>query len=253
MVRLGNFFFHYRNGLFPVVYTLLIFKSPGLFPDYRTAALLGFLVAFSGQMLRAVTIGLDYIIRGGRNRQVYADKLVTGGLFAHCRNPLYVGNVTIIIGVAIASNSLFFICTAVPFFLVAYRAIVAAEENFLRNKFGKDFDDYCARVNRFLPNFSGIRQTLTGMYFNWRRLITAEYGSTFTWTLAIILVTLKNIWLHGDYTAASPLVVALWSALGVVTVCYALARYLKKSGRLNDEIIPTPPPAAAPAKQNVSA
>jgi protein-S-isoprenylcysteine O-methyltransferase Ste14 len=250
MVKLGNFFFHYRNGLFPLVYALLVIKSPGLFPDYRVALLVGFLVALAGQLLRAITIGLEYIIRGGRNRQVYAEKLVTGGIFSHCRNPLYVGNVTIIIGVGIASNSLLFMCTAVPFFLVAYRAIVAAEENFLRNKFGKEFDDYCARVNRFLPNLSGISQTVSGMYFNWRRLITAEYGSTFVWLLAIILVTFKNVWLHGEYGSATLLVSTLWIALGVVVAAYAAARYLKKSGRLNDEIVP---PRTSAGSQNVSA
>jgi len=68
MVTIGNFLFHYRNGLFPLVYALLIFKSQPLMADYRLAALLGFLVAASGQLLRGVTVGLEYIIRGGRDR-----------------------------------------------------------------------------------------------------------------------------------------------------------------------------------------
>lgn len=238
MVRIGNFFFHYRNGLFPVVYAVLVFKSPPLFPDYGVALAVGFTVALLGQFLRAITIGLEYIIRGGRNRQVYAEKLVQGGIFAHCRNPLYVGNVMIIIGVGLASNSLLFVCTAIPFFLFAYRAIIAAEENFLRNKFGQEFDDYCARVNRVVPNFSGLSQTLSGMRFNWRRLITAEYGSTFVWLLAIILVTQKNLWLLGKYQTARLPVLVLWIVLGAVILAYATARFLKKTGRLNDEPAP---------------
>lgn len=242
MIRIGNFFFHYRNGLFPLVYALLFFNSPPLLPDYRFAALVGFLVALSGQSLRAITIGLDYIIRGGRNRRVYAEKLVQGGIFNHCRNPLYVGNVTILIGVGIASNSLLFLCTAIPFFLFAYRAIIAAEENFLRNKFGQEFDDYCARVNRVVPNLSGISQTLSGARFNWRRLITAEYGSTFIWLSAILLVTLKNIWQHGEYQTARLFVLTLWLLLGLVLAGYAIARFLKKSGRLSSD----PAPVAAP-------
>lgn len=243
MVKIGRFLFHYRNGIFPLVYALLVLKSPPLLPDFRVAAVLGFLVAFSGQALRAVTIGLDYIIRGGKNRQVYAEKLVTGGLFTHCRNPLYVGNLTIMLGVGIAANSVWFICIAMPFFLFAYRAIVAAEEDFLRNKFGKEFDDYCARVDRFLPNFSGITQTLSGMQFNWRRLISAEYGSTFVWMMAVILVTLKNLYLAGQYANAQILVTILWLALGLVILAYAVARFLKKTRRLEDE-----PPAVASAQ-----
>jgi protein-S-isoprenylcysteine O-methyltransferase Ste14 len=239
MVAIGNFLFHYRNGLFPLVYALLIFKGPSLLPDYRLAALLGFLVAASGQFLRAVTVGLEYIIRGGRNREVYAEKLVQGGLFAHCRNPLYVGNFVIILGVAIASNSLWFVGVAVPFFIFAYWAIIAAEENYLRNKFGHEFEEYCARVNRLLPNLSGLGRTLAGMRFNWRRLITAEYGSAFIWLAAVPLVTLKNAWLNGEYQASNPVVWSSWCLLGAAIVGYVSARYLKKSGLLKNPVTST--------------
>lgn len=238
MVRIGNFLFHYRNVLFPVVYALLVFKSPPLLANYWLAAILGFLVALTGQLLRAVTIGLEYIIRGGRNRQVYAETLVQGGLFAHCRNPLYVGNFLILLGVGMASNSVVFLSVAVPFFLFAYWAIIAAEENYLRNKFGQDFDDYCARVNRLLPNLSGLTQTLSGMRFNWRRLIKKEYGSTYYWLVGIILVTLKNIWLNGDYRHGGSVETALWLSLVLVTVGYAVARFMKKKGLLKE--VPKP-------------
>src|SRR6266498_3883692 len=150
MIKIGNILFHHRNGLFPLAYTLLIFKSQPVFQDYEIAALLGFLVGAIGQLLRAVTIGLEYIIRGGRHRQVYAEKLVQGGVFAHCRNPLYLGNFLILLGVGVASNSTLFLAVGIPFFAVAYWAIIAAEENYLRRKFGTEFDDYCARVNRLI-------------------------------------------------------------------------------------------------------
>lgn len=232
MVTIGNFFFRYRNGLFPLVYALLIFKSEPLLPDYRVAALAGYLVALSGQLIRGITVGLEYIIRGGKHRQVYADKLVQGGMFAHCRNPLYIGNFTIVLGVGLASNSLLFLGVAVPFFLFAYWAIIAAEENWLRNKFGQEFDDYCARVNRLLPRLSGLSETLSGMQFNWRRLITAEYGSAYLWMAAIPLVTLKNAWMHGHYFSDKPVTYAAWSLFGAATLAYLLARVLKKSGVL---------------------
>src|SRR6185436_15263574 len=128
MVAIGNFLFHYRNGIFPLVYALLIFKSQPLMGDYRLAALIGFFVAAAGQLLRAVTVGLEYIKRGGRQRQVYADYLVQGGIFAHCRNPLYLGNFVILLGVGLASNSLLFLSLALPLFAFAYAAIIAAEE-----------------------------------------------------------------------------------------------------------------------------
>jgi protein-S-isoprenylcysteine O-methyltransferase Ste14 len=235
MVRIGNFFFHYRNGLFPLLYILIFLNGPAILPDYRLALLIGLVVALAGQILRAVTVGLDYIVRGGRNRQVYADRLVHGGIFAHCRNPLYVGNYLILVGVGIASNSLLFLIIGLPFFLFAYWAIIAAEEAFLRGKFGEDFTKYCSRVNRLLPNFSGLSKTLEGMHFNWRRLISAEYGSAYIWMAAIILASLKNLWFGGEYDVHNPTIQTLWLALLLVSVAYTVARYFKKRGMLETD------------------
>ena len=79
---------------------------------------------------------------------------------------------------------------------------------------------------------SGIGKTLTGIQFNWRRLITAEYGSAYIWLVAIILVTLKNIWLNGEYDSASTLVWSMRILFVVVTIAYVVARLLKKTGVL---------------------
>jgi len=234
MRRIGNFFFHYRNGLFPLAYLLLFVKVQLVTGNFRLMALMGLLVASLGQLLRAVTIGLDYIIRGGRNRQVYAEKLVTGGMFAHCRNPLYVGNYLVLVGLGLASCSALFLVVALPFFAFAYMAITLAEEAYLRNQFGAEFDDYCGRVNRFLPNFAGFGDTLQGMHYNWRRLLTAEYGSTYSWLAAITLVTLQNIWIAGQYSPHNPLVLSLWGFLVFISLAYCLARYAKKSGLVQD-------------------
>jgi protein-S-isoprenylcysteine O-methyltransferase Ste14 len=228
MVRLGNFLFRYRNGLFPLAYVLVFAKTTLLFQDYLCAALIGLVVALIGQALRAATIGLDYIVRGGRNRQIYANDLVTGGLFSHCRNPLYVGNYLILVGVGIASCSAAFILVVLPLMAVAYWAIIAAEENFLRNKFGESFDAYCARVSRLFFRPTGLGATLQGMTFHWARVVVKEYGTTFTWTAGYILVVIQNAWLSGGYISSSPLIVSLWIALGVVFLSFLVSRFLKK-------------------------
>lgn len=232
MVKIGNFFFHFRNGLFPLVYLLILVNGPAAFPDYDLALFFGVTIAMAGQILRAITVGLDYIVRGGRNRQVYADRLVSGGIFAHCRNPLYVGNYLILVGLGIASNSLLFLAIGLPFFLFAYWAIIAAEEAFLLGKFGDEFAKYCSRVNRLLPDFSGLSKTLVGMRFNWRRLISAEYGSAFAWMAAVMAASLKNLWYTGRHESNIALVQTVWILLALATVAYLIARLLKKRGML---------------------
>jgi protein-S-isoprenylcysteine O-methyltransferase Ste14 len=229
MVTLGNFLFRYRNGLFPVAYGLLILDSHRVFDHTLSAALIGFVVAALGQLLRALTVGLVYIVRGGRHRRVYASQLVTEGVFAHCRNPLYVGNLLIIAGVAIAADSLLFAAVGIPFFFIAYRAIVAAEEAYLRDRFGREYEEYCSKVNRFIPDFSGFRDTLRGMAFNWKRLLLKEYGSMFTWSAGMILVVARNTWMHTGYEAGRRVIWTSCFLLILVTLGFATARILKKS------------------------
>jgi protein-S-isoprenylcysteine O-methyltransferase Ste14 len=228
MVRLGNFLFRYRNGLFPLAYVFIFFKTTLLFQDYRLAALFGLIIALIGQFLRVATIGLDYIVRGGRNRQVYADTLVTGGIFSQCRNPLYVGNYLILVGVGVASCSGIFVFVILPLMLLAYWAIVAAEENFLRNKFGEAFDAYCAKVSRFFLNPVGLSSALEGMTFHWARVVVKEYGTTFAWTVGYILVVMQNAWISQDSDFSSPLIIALCVALAAVCVTFLVSRFLKK-------------------------
>ncbi len=82
MVRLGNFLYRTRLYVFPLACLLVFLPGPRILESDLAAALIGFLVALTGQVIRAGTIGLVYIIRGGKNRQVYAEDLVTEGVFA---------------------------------------------------------------------------------------------------------------------------------------------------------------------------
>jgi protein-S-isoprenylcysteine O-methyltransferase Ste14 len=235
MIKLGNFFFRYRNGLFPIAYLLLFCPSPQLFDDYTLAAGLGLAIALLGQLIRAVTIGLAYIIRGGRNRQVYAEELVQEGIFAHCRNPLYVGNFLVLVGLGFLANSLLFFAIGLPFFLVVYLAIISAEENYLRQKFGPQFDEYCARVPRIFPIFSGLKQTVHGMEFHWQRLVVKEYGSAYAWISGALLLVLKHHLFYQEHQVGPFLIPTLLSGLLGVSLLYGLVRYLKKAQILRAE------------------
>ncbi len=232
MVKLGNLLFHNRNWLFPLFYLVLFIPSPEVFNDPVTAMLIGFAVTIIGQLIRVVTIGLVYIIRGGKNRRVYADTLVTTGIFSHCRNPLYVGNILILVGLGIASNSLIFMAIATPLFLFFYQAIVRAEENFLRNKFGAEFDAYCSRVNRWIPNLKGIGKTIESMEFKWTRVIIREYTSTYIWTTGAVLIIMKHFYRHDDRFDFQANLVLFIIILVVLLALYLFTRYLKKSRKL---------------------
>lgn len=228
MIRIGNFLFHYRNWIFPIVTALVFINPPPLLDNWVLAVCLGFAIALLGQAIRAVTIGLAYIKRGGKNRQVYAKTLVQEGMFAHCRNPLYVGNLLMLLGLGFIANSWWFIVVGMPIFVFFYLCIVAAEEQFLRNKFGPAYDDYCRQVPRWIPNLRGIGKTMQGMEFHWRRLIVKEHNSTYIWLLAAVAVLLQDRWVRTDGVYEHGMTVLL--AVGALaTIGYATVRYLKKS------------------------
>jgi protein-S-isoprenylcysteine O-methyltransferase Ste14 len=237
MISIGNFFFKYRNWLFIVLYLLLFIPSPPIFGEdslgrdyYYFPLILGLLITITGQLIRGATIGLAYIIRGGKEGKVYAEELVTTGIFRHCRNPLYVGNILMLLGVGVLSNSLIYVAIIIPLFLLIYQAIVLAEEKFLRNKFGASFDQYCRSVNRWVPSLAGIGQTFRSMEFRWKRWILKEYNTQYIWLTGIVLIILfkyPQLTGNNEHTRNTWLLILL----PVLLVLYLMVRYLKKSGK----------------------
>lgn len=232
MVIVGNFLFRHRNYIFPILYLILFVPSPEIFDDFYIPVIIGLSVALFGQAIRILTIGLVYIIRGGRHRQIYAKELVTDGIFTHCRNPLYLGNILIITGLGIMSNSLVSLLIFLPLFVFAYQAIVIAEEDFLNDRFGPQYKNYLKRVNRWVPNLKGLGNTINSSTFKWRRVIVKEYNSIYIWLTGAVLLILKN---YRSYSTAENFHKSLPFFILVIfslTVCYSIVRYLKKSLKL---------------------
>lgn len=228
--KTGNFLFKYRTVVFPAFLPLALLPSPVLFDQPLVAAVLGFALAALGETVRVSTIGMQYIVRGGRDRRVYARDLVTGGLYAHTRNPMYVGNVLILAGLALASNSWFCAVVLTAAYVFVCVAIVAAEESYLRDRFGAAFDEYCRDVPRWLPRLSGIGTTLADHRFNWRRVVTKEYGTPLGWTLtwgALVIWNLARAEGGIDANQAAAAVVA--AVMTVMLAFWVTARVIKKS------------------------
>lgn len=240
MVSIGNFFFKYRNWIFILFYAALFIPSWPLFSKevfgefyYLWPVIIGLVVTVTGQAIRGATIGLAYIVRGGKEGKPYAEGLVTEGIFNHCRNPLYVGNILMLLGVGILANSLLYVAVMMPVFLFIYQAIVLAEENFLRNKFGPGYDEYCKKVNRWIPNLSGIGKTFESMEFNWRRWVLREHTTQLIWLVGITLLLLLNYpELTGHDTILRNWLLGI--ILGGLLILYIFFRYLKKTGKFKE-------------------
>lgn len=237
LVSLGNIFFRHRNWLLTVVVFGLLVACKPTYP--RNSAYLdawldfaGIAIILAGQGLRALTIGLEYIVRGGKRGRVYAANLVTGGVFRHCRNPLYIGNIMVYMGLFIVFNNPVVYLIGVPFILLVYVSIVAAEEEYLGGKFGEEYADYCRRVNRWVPSFAGIRQTMDGMSIYWLRVVLREYSSTYTWVTGVLGLLAYESIVHSSVQREQTRLIVLAAIWVTVTAAWAVVRYLKLSGRL---------------------
>jgi protein-S-isoprenylcysteine O-methyltransferase Ste14 len=75
--------------------------------------------------------------------------LATTGVFARTRNPIYVGNCLLLLGIALGFAldwALLLLAASLP---LLHRSIVLHEERYLEGKFGEEYRRYKARVPRY--------------------------------------------------------------------------------------------------------
>ena len=77
------------------------------------------------------------------------DRLVTSGMFAVSRNPIYVAFLLFFSGMFLQYPNWLLLGVLVLFALAIHRQILR-EEAFLKAHYGKDYEDYCKRVRRYL-------------------------------------------------------------------------------------------------------
>jgi protein-S-isoprenylcysteine O-methyltransferase Ste14 len=207
LIRYGNACFKHRGLMLPAAVLLLFVPSATLLDNALITSMLGLLLALVGQGIRIGTIGLVYIIRGGKNHHVYADTLVTGGLYSHVRNPMYLGNCFLLAGLVVASNAWVFFIGGIAIAVAVHIGIIAAEEHFLRNKFGQQYEDFCARVPRLIPRLGGLGRTFGDLQFNWGRVVDKEFMQPVDWTSAAAIVSTIALYRSGQLQQGLPLVV----------------------------------------------
>ena len=79
-----------------------------------------------------------------------AETLVTSGPFAFSRNPIYVGNVAIIIGLSMSNGSLWYLLMVPAVFLLIQELAIKREEAHIAARFGEQWEHYVATVRRWL-------------------------------------------------------------------------------------------------------
>jgi len=189
-MRLSEVFFKYRSYTpIPFIIIMLFYHNSNIW-----SLIAGLIIAFIGEFLRLW--GVSWA--GSETRttnNVGGTYLIISGPFAHLRNPLYLGNIMMYIGIGIMSFALFpwLQVAGLIFFSLQYNIIINEEEEYLKNTFGKQFANYTANVRRFIPRLSSYKVSkIDQPDFSWKDGMRSEMR-TFQ-AFGFIIFTLFILW-----------------------------------------------------------
>ena len=143
---MGRLLFRLRSlTAIPFILILIYFSQPTF-----TSALIGTIPLILGECLRLWAVG--YAGGATRSRTLgAASDLVTTGPYAHVRNPLYLGNLLLSLGVCVIANVYGMIIVLLVGYFIQYLPIIASEEAYLRECCGTTYQAYYTAVPRFIP------------------------------------------------------------------------------------------------------
>ena len=143
-----NFFFKNRSFTpIPVALSIIYFAQPD-----NHYVLFGAATLLLGEGIRMWSV--SYAGGETRTTNVGAPSLCTAGPYGFVRNPIYVGNMLMYLGIVIIAGSpnlTLMIITTMTFFLIQYSLIISLEEEKLLELFGEDYNIYRKNVRSIIP------------------------------------------------------------------------------------------------------
>jgi protein-S-isoprenylcysteine O-methyltransferase Ste14 len=147
-----------RGALIVPFYLFIVFSTMGEIRNYWITIPLGGALFLSGLMLRIwAQVHLHYRLKEKK-------KLTLSGPYVYVRNPIYIGNTAVLLGVTVLAGLLWF----VPLMLVAcaftYHKTVLYEEAHLTERYGEGDVSFLQRVPRWMPRFGTTERGEQGSY-----------------------------------------------------------------------------------------
>ena len=123
------------------------FSAGYLDGPWRTVfAAAGIICILSGAALWIYAVPVSGIDDGIMNNH-----LVTTGAYALVRNPIYSAIMIACTGVLLTAGNLYFLALPFVYWILLTILVKNTEETWLRELYGREYEDYCRRVNRCWP------------------------------------------------------------------------------------------------------
>lgn len=188
------------------------------------------IVSFFGLGIRIFTIAYTPKGTSGRNtEEQIAETLNTIGIYSILRNPLYLGNFFMGLGIALFAHLWWLTLIYILAFWLYYERIIFAEEAYLRNKFDKEYMEWANKTPAIIPKFSLYKKA--DLSFSFRNVLKREYNGFFAAILTFFIFETV-----GDLFSQGRLEFDLWwiLLLGFGFIVWITLRTLKKHTSILD-------------------
>jgi protein-S-isoprenylcysteine O-methyltransferase Ste14 len=149
---IARILFYSSKYLIVIIWVAMVLQSWGIYMSIvippspvSSIAIILWVVGFS--LLLIGRFGMGNSFRIGSPKESTSLRVV--GLFKFSRNPMYLG-----VFATLLASVLYTLNPIIPliaiFIVVVHHKIVLAEEEYLRNVFGEEYQAYCGRVRRYL-------------------------------------------------------------------------------------------------------
>jgi len=183
--RIGALLFRHRGWL-PLIFLGIPLVAPGSTSPFRWE--IGLALVVIGEAVRLAGVAAAGSVTRRRSRNV--QRLVTYGIFAWCRNPLYVGNFLIWMGFVTISGVLWFLPIAIVLFAAEYGLIVRYEEGVLESTFGREYIEYKNETPRWL--LRPPRDPVPKGEHNWSEAWRSEISTFLQYAVLILAFYIKS-------------------------------------------------------------
>ncbi|MDR3348586.1 MAG: isoprenylcysteine carboxylmethyltransferase family protein [Acidaminococcales bacterium] len=223
----GLFLFRWR-GYLPLfflgaTFATQYFSHParnGHFDDARWAAVC-LLVGLAGILIRVLTVAfVPYMTSGRGTSRPYAERLNTSGMYSLMRNPVYFGNFFTFLAPVLFVRHFWLLILYLPVFALYHERIIFAEESFLREKFGREYEEWAKKTPIFFPDLSLWKRP--DLPFSWKMAVRRECISVFTLVITIWALKIAEYYLDHQALHIEPSWLALFSLSGAVYLSVAL-------------------------------
>ena len=130
-----------------VLQIILLFSFP---ISVDLSSLLGLILILSGISLVFVSLRFMRKMKTTFIPDGTPEVLISSGPFKFSRNPIYLGMLTILVGVAFLMSSLSAIIIAIVFGTIINFTWIAHEEKKLHELFSEDWENYSSKVRRWI-------------------------------------------------------------------------------------------------------